>query len=255
MKETTANPIAAPTVSLHAFVQGATHEIANPLSSISMGAEVAKLMLERGQIDGARELIDRIIADCVRCAQLLQGLQRFGAGLHARPRETVAAREFAEAIVAMFRADHRGAALSMRVHADGDQFVHVDRATFEHACTDLLQNAFDAGADEVDITIRRSGESVIFAVGDNGSGLAKEAMAHALDPFFSTRRAAGKSGLGLTLLRELARLHGGDLSVAANAPAGAIVELYLPCAPTSAPDGLQQPGEESQLAGASPVQS
>jgi signal transduction histidine kinase len=251
MKETTANPIAASTVSLHAFVQGATHEIANPLSSISMGAEVVKLMLERGQVDGARELVDRIIADCVRCALLLQGLQRFGAGLHARPRELVAAREFAEAVVSMFRADHRGAALGMRVHADSDEFVHVDRATFEHACTDLLQNAFDAGADEVDITIRRSGEAVIFAVADNGSGLAKEPMAHALDPFFSTRRAAGKSGLGLTLLRELARQHGGDLGIAANSPAGALVELRLPCAPSSTTARLEQPADESQRASSS----
>lgn|GEM_PF-2323180 len=237
MTETTSAPMAAPTVSLHAFVQGATHEIANPLSSISMGAEVAKLMLDRGQIDGARELIDRVIADCVRCAQLLQGLQRFGAGLHARPRETVAALEFAEAVVALFRVDHRGAALRMRVHADGDPYVHVDRATFEHACTDLLQNAFDAGADEVDIAIRRVGDAVVFVVADNGSGIAAETMAHAMDPFFSTRRAAGKSGLGLTLVRELARLHDGELSLRGNSQKGAVAELRLPSAPSTARAG------------------
>ena len=72
---------AGPALSLHAFVQGATHEIANPLSSISMGAEVATLMLNRGQIDGVRELVDRIVKDCARSARLLQGLQRFGAGM------------------------------------------------------------------------------------------------------------------------------------------------------------------------------
>ena len=236
MKETTSStiPIAAPAVSLHAFVQGATHEIANPLSSISMGAEVAKLMLDRGQVDGARELIDRIIADCVRCAQLLQGLQRFGAGLQPRPRETVAAHEFAETVIALFRADHRGAALRTRVHAHDDPFVHIDRATFEHACTDLLQNAFDAGADEVDIAIRRTDDDVAIVVSDNGSGIAAETVAHAMEPFFSTRRAAGKSGLGLTLLSELARLHQGELKISASSPTGAVVELRLPCVALSA---------------------
>lgn len=225
MKRTTVE--SPPTLSLHAFAQGATHEIANPLSSISMGAEVATLMLERGQIDGVRELIARIVTDCGRCARLLQGLQRFGAGLQPHPRETVAARALFEAATGIFRTERREAKLPVRLDAI-DIRVHVDRPAFEQACADLLHNAFDAGAREIRIAIERDAEFVSFIVRDDGSGIAPEILAKVTEPFFSTRRGEGRCGLGLTLLSELAKSHHGELRVAANVPTGAAIELRLP---------------------------
>ncbi len=49
-------------------------------------------------------------------------------------------------------------------------------------------------------------------------------------PFYSTRRNEGGSGLGLTLAREFVRAHDGGLRIAPNSPSGTCVELRLPAA-------------------------
>lgn len=218
-------------IPLSTFVQGATHEIANPLSSITMGAEVARLMLQRGQLDGVKEILDRLLVDCERCAMLLRGMQRFASGLQAHERERVSARNFIEAAIALFRADTLA---DLNVHIDAeDASIEIDRPALEHACIDLLQNALDAGASDIEVTIRRSGDAVSVAFRDNGSGIAADMIPRATEAFFSTRRAQGKSGLGLTLINDLTRAHGGELRLAANSPRGAAVELRFPCVVSS----------------------
>jgi len=226
MKKTTSERAETTSIPLSVFVQGATHEIANPLSSITMGAEVARLMLQRNQPDGAKEILDRMLVDCERCAMLLRGMQRFASGLQAHAREKVKARDFVEAAIALFRADNL-AELNVRIDAD-EVSIEIDRPALEHACIDLLQNALDAGADDIEVTIRKTDGVVSVAVRDNGSGIAEDTMQRVTEPFFSTRRAQGKSGLGLTLIDDLAKAHGGELRFAANSPRGASVELRFP---------------------------
>lgn len=226
MKKTTSERADTTSIPLSVFVQGATHEIANPLSSITMGAEVARLMLQRNQPDGAKEILDRMLVDCERCAMLLRGMQRFASGLQAHAREKVKARDFVESAIALFRADNL-AELNVRIDAD-EVSIEIDRPALEHACIDLLQNALDAGADDVEVTIRKTEGVVSVAVRDNGSGIAEDTIARVTEPFFSTRRALGKSGLGLTLIDDLAKAHGGELRFGANSPRGAAVELRFP---------------------------
>ena len=226
MKKTTSERAETTSIPLSVFVQGATHEIANPLSSITMGAEVARLMLQRNQPDGAKEILDRMLVDCERCAMLLRGMQRFASGLQAHARGKVKARDFVEAAIALFRADNL-AELNVRIDAD-EVSIEIDRPALEHACIDLLQNALDAGADDIEVTIRKTDGVVSVAIRDNGSGIAEDTMQRVTEPFFSTRRAQGKSGLGLTLIDDLAKAHGGELRFAANTPRGAAVELRFP---------------------------
>lgn len=228
MNEVSAQIADTSSMSLQTFVQGAMHEIANPLSSISMGAEVAKMMLQRGQTTEVVELLDRIISDCSRCARLLQGMQRFGAGLQSHTREVVGARDFIESAIKLFRADHRERELQITIEMVDSPNVQLDRPTFEHAYMDLLLNALEAGASEVQISIRKDAGFVSFCARDNGKGISADAIARSADPFFSTRRGEGKCGLGLTLIRDLASAHQGELRVAANSPTGAAVELRLP---------------------------
>jgi len=115
------------------------------------------------------------------------------------------------------------------VRIDADEVsIEIDRPALEHACIDLLQNALDAGADDIEVTIRKTDGVVSVAIRDNGSGIAEDTMQRVTEPFFSTRRAQGKSGLGLTLIDDLAKAHGGELRFAANTPRGAAVELRFP---------------------------
>lgn len=186
------------------------------------------MMLQRNQTEGVKEILDRMVVDCTRCATLLRGMQRFASGLQIHARERVSARDFVESAIALFRAESP-AELRVRIEAD-EVSIEIDRPALEHACIDLLQNALDAGADDVEVVIRRTDGVVSVAVRDNGSGIADDTMKRVTEPFFSTRRAEGKIGLGLTLIEDLAKSHGGELRFAANTPHGAAVELRFPSA-------------------------
>src|SRR5580765_8510959 len=73
----------APTPSMAAFARGVAHELANPLNAIAMHAELAKGMIARADAARAVQLLDHILADCVRSARLVQALRTFGAAMNA----------------------------------------------------------------------------------------------------------------------------------------------------------------------------
>ena len=60
-------------------------------------------------------------------------------------------------------------------------------------------------------------EEVLITVADQGEGIAPEHLARVTEPFFSTRLDRGGTGLGLSLVRQIARLHGGE-AVATSRP-------------------------------------
>jgi signal transduction histidine kinase len=217
---------------LGAFVRGAAHDIANPLNAIAMNAELVKLLLERGQPARAREALDRLIEDCIRCGRLIQGMQRFGSGLHAGPRSTVPVGVLIDAAIALVKRE--SAAALPAFHCDVvDASVSVDLPALERCLAGVLHNAAEAQADTIRIVMRRDGSDVVIEVRDNGTGIGADSQQRVTEAFYSTRRAGGHSGLGLTLARELLRTHGGKLNVAANPPRGTCIELRLPL--TSAP--------------------
>jgi two-component system C4-dicarboxylate transport sensor histidine kinase DctB len=214
---------------LGAFVRGAAHDIANPLNAIAMNAELVKLLLEREQPARAREALDRLLEDCARCGRLIQGMQRFGSGLHAGPRSSVRARTLIDGAIDLL-AQERPTPLPAFHRDDVDVEVSVDRPALERAIAGVLHNAAEAQADTIQIRTRQDGDIVIIEVRDNGVGIAADAHSKVAEPFYSTHRADGHSGLGLTLARELLAMHGGNLNVAANSPRGTCVELRLPLA-------------------------
>ncbi len=223
----TAASAEAAALDLGAFVRGAAHDIANPLNAIAMNAELVKLLLERDQPARAREALDRLLEDCSRCGRLIQGMQRFGSGLHAGPRHSVTVDALIGAAIALVRQE-RSAALPA-FHCDGiEAMVLVDAPALERCIAGVLHNAAEAQADAIQICTRGEGAAVVIQIRDNGTGIATDAHGKVAEPFYSTRRAYGHSGLGLTLASELLRTHGGELSIAANSPRGTCVELRLP---------------------------
>ena len=95
----------------------------------------------------------------------------------------------------------------------------------------LLRNAHEAcegGARPPQIRARlwsEQGEWLRLRVEDNGSGMSREVLSQALDPFFSTDPA--RVGLGLTLARQIALSHGGALSVETQEGQGTLVRASL----------------------------
>lgn len=96
------------------------------------------------------------------------------------------------------------------------------------AIRNLIDNGFKHGAPPVDVFIKTTGRQVIVSVSDHGPGIADGQRKDVFEPFF---RGAGKQnvegyGLGLALVRQIARAHGGMVSVADGAKS--TIEFTLP---------------------------
>ncbi|NWM24758.1 sensor histidine kinase, partial [Escherichia coli] len=89
----------------------------------------------------------------------------------------------------------------------------------------LIQNAVDHGGRNV--TLRIEGASI--EVEDDGPGIPEADRARIFEPFFTSRRSAGGTGLGLPIARSLLASHGGTIALAA-AERGTCFEIRVPAA-------------------------
>ncbi len=74
---------------------------------------------------------------------------------------------------------------------------------------------------------------------DNGRGMRDETRAHMFDPFFTTRRSDGGTGLGLSLVYGIVYDHGGTLEVISNQDQGTRVIVELPLSPAPAEGDIE----------------
>jgi two-component system OmpR family sensor kinase len=87
------------------------------------------------------------------------------------------------------------------------------------------------------VTVRRDGDEVELRIADDGPGMAPEVAAHVFDRFYradeSRARATGGHGLGLAIAGEIARAHGGAVSVSSRPGQGSTFTVTLPLSETS----------------------
>jgi len=124
-----------------------------------------------------------------------------------------------------------------------EELVEIDPGMLQDSLLNLLLNARDAvsegegdgdGEGEITVSLRRIEDTWIeIAVRDTGHGFSDAVLAHALDPFFTTKGGEG-SGLGLSMVYDMATLSGGHLRIG-NWEDGAAVSLRLPYRPAVAP--------------------
>ncbi|PIE16404.1 MAG: hybrid sensor histidine kinase/response regulator [Rhodobacterales bacterium] len=106
----------------------------------------------------------------------------------------------------------------------------LDAGSLQDSLLNLILNAKDAigaGGGEIHLICKTVRDTWLeISVSDTGSGFSDEALEHAIDPFFSTKGGEG-TGLGLSMVFDLTKLAGGDMTIA-NTEQGALITLRLP---------------------------
>lgn len=210
---------------LASFTRGLAHELANPLNALSMNAEVTRMLIERNEVPRAKERLAALIADCSRCGRILHGIRRFGTGMSLgdADRRSMTIAEVVEAACDQLRAEGPVPPVVLQ----GEASLAADGEALARAFAELLRNSLEAGARSVRIEVGRHDTGVRVDVIDDGSGIPPALQQKVLEPFFSTRRNDGNAGLGLTLVQELLRTHGGILAISRGAEGGTCVRVEL----------------------------
>jgi signal transduction histidine kinase len=214
------------------FVRGLAHDLANPLNALAMNAELTKVLLDRGDPTAAREALQRLLADCARCGRLVQSFQRFGAALQASPREPVAVGSLLQASIQHMQCETAERSVEFQIEGATETLVEVDNPALERGLGGVLCNAAEAGATTVSMRVGVEDGHVLIQIADNGCGIEGRWRERVTEAFFSTRRAQGGSGLGLTLVQEIVRRHGGSLDLQSAPGLGTTVRIQLPRATT-----------------------
>ena len=109
--------------------------------------------------------------------------------------------------------------------------VPVKRNAFKRAVTNLVNNAARF-AHNVAISARQNGESLTIRVDDDGPGIPEEEREQVFRPFYrlddARNQDSGSTGLGLAIARDIARLHGGDITLEESKMGGLGVERRIP---------------------------
>ena len=208
------------------MLAGASHELRSPLARIRMALELLADETDPGK---RGELARRAADDIVELDALVEELL-----LSARAQPGVPRRPTAEIdLLALVRAE----AQTVGAEVTGEPLpLFCEGAMVRHMVRNLLANArLHGGGGAIRADVRRVEGQAVIAVEDDGPGVPESEQERIFAPFYRSPglRTPGDTGLGLglALVRQVARYHGGDVVYIARQPAGSRFEVRLPVNP------------------------
>jgi NO-binding membrane sensor protein with MHYT domain/CheY-like chemotaxis protein/two-component sensor histidine kinase len=218
------------------------HELRNPLASIASAVHLLKQVgVDETHRQFAQDVIARQSQHLARIVDDLLDVGRAITGkimLHRQPIDLNAT--VAEALRTL---DAAGTTSGRQVQAEGASvWVDADRTRIEQIVNNLVLNAVQHTTTGGRIAVRVAvlPHAAALSVSDDGAGMDRETAARVFELFFQANqgpeRRRGGLGIGLTLARRIAELHGGTLDAASDGPSrGATFTLRLPA--VAAPAG------------------
>lgn len=220
------------------FASDVSHELRSPLMTLSASMEVLESRRDDIPEGPPRSALDLMSADVKRFQQLVEDLleiSRYDAGAVRLDLDEVRLPELViQAVTA-----HSGDRVPVEVDANlVGVVVRADKRRLVRVLVNLLDNAAKYGGGATLVGLQRAGDRVRIEVTDNGPGVPEEEREVIFDRFNrgsgAGRRSAGSEGvgLGLSLVAEHAKLHGGEVWVEdrRDGESGAVFVIELPVA-------------------------
>jgi two-component system NtrC family sensor kinase len=208
------------------------HDLGTPLHSI---AGLASLLQERGNWppDVARKL-ELIVQQTQRLNTVIQNVRRATRPPEAHF-ETVMIRELLNETLSLVEPLMRKAGIELRVDFDEKlPGIPADRYRVQTALFNLIQNALEAMPTGGQITVSAGmapdRREASITVADTGSGIPAELMERICEPFFSTHQEEGMRGLGLAIVQDIVKMHGGRMEIRSAPGEGTQIVLGFPTA-------------------------
>jgi signal transduction histidine kinase len=193
---------------LRDFAAALAHEFKTPLTGLSGGIELLQDHGASMSADEQARFLANMAGDAQRLNRLISRLMDLAKADMRRPADQTQC-DLTE-VLARIADGLSGETFAVTYAiADGGDKASIDAPALETVLTTLIDNARAAGAGQVLIEARRDVATTVITVTDNGGGIPEGDRARIFEPFFTSKRAQGGTGLGLPIARALIEGHRG----------------------------------------------
>jgi len=219
------------------FLATLAHELRNPMAPIRNGLAILRVPgLEEGTRDRMLELMDRQVQHMVRLVDDLLEVSRITRGKIELRREVVELRSVVRATLDALQPQFHAAEHEVRMDLPAQPvLIHADPTRIAQVVDNLLSNAckYTPDGGQVRVALRVEGRQAVLEVEDNGTGIPPEMLDRVFELFTQVDRTLGRAkgglGIGLALVQQLVRMHGGSVRAeSAGIGSGARFTVRLP---------------------------
>jgi two-component system sensor kinase FixL len=222
-------------VILGELTAGIAHEINQPLTAIAAYADAGRHLIQRssgGSPENINVICEKIAEQSRRAAEVVQRLRKLvQTGSVSKARHDI--NKIVNNTILLFDYEIKKRILKLEFFpAEGIDILYVDDIQIQQILINLVKNGLDAirssGQKEGRITIhvKKTGKVVFIEVQDNGPGVSQADRRHLFESFFTTKPKG--VGLGLSICKNIAAAHGGNLKYESPVEGGSRFTLTLP---------------------------
>jgi cell cycle sensor histidine kinase DivJ len=219
------------------FLANMSHELRTPLNAIMGFSDIMRQRLFGPMAERYAEYAELIHESGSHLLELINDvldMSKIEAERFELAREDFDARDAIAGVLRLMRGQADRAGVNLRGHLSAQSLeADADRRAIKQIAFNLISNAlkFTPRGGSVDVTAQADGHMLEIIVADTGVGIARDDLARLGRPFEQAgdaERRQGGSGLGLSLVRAFARLHGGEMTMESAVGAGTTVTVRMP---------------------------
>ena len=209
---------------VRSFAAHVSHELKSPLTSIRGAAELMRESADEVPMTAEERghFLDNIIADAKRLDLLLSRLRELSAA------EKPAEQGVIDLVTIAERLNAKGQGLDIVLAGGETNRMALSPETADIIFGNLADNARQHGATRLSLHAETDGQMLALRIVDNGRGIAPADRDAIFQPFFTTRRETGGTGLGFDIVRAMLATQGGAIRLDEQPQAGAAFVITVP---------------------------
>ncbi len=217
------------------FISNIAHELRTPISVMKTDIEVA--LMDKSMKGDTRQILTSNMEELERISEIINNLLSFSNLMksHKMTFRNVDVGSVAEEAIEKLKGSISKKKLEITFRKIHPITVFGNKTAIEQVVLNLLKNSlnYTGSGGYIYVTVEPDYKGFIsITVKDNGIGISKEDLKHIFEPFFraekSRKRLLGSSGLGLTIVSELVKMHSGKISIKSVLGLGTTVIISLP---------------------------
>ncbi|GAB4548762.1 MAG: hypothetical protein OHK0023_12360 [Anaerolineae bacterium] len=215
------------------FISNASHELRTPLTNMKMRLYLMRRQPER--IEEHLRVLEHVTTRMQALVEDLLDISRFERGGVPISRERIMLQPLIEDVVSLQSPHAEERKIKLKVALEPSPiYLYADADRLTQVITNLVVNALNYTHEQGTVSLEAFTEAnwAILRVTDNGIGIAPHLLQQIFEPFFRVNLGAARgTGLGLTISREIVRLHGGDIEAQSEEGRGTTMLVRLPLLP------------------------